>query len=90
MAAVTAEAAAAAACVAAAGQILDLDAQRLCAAAGCSSNDFATACRDLETARRRQRDESQLAFFDAPQGVAARGAGTRGARAREAPRASGR
>ena len=73
-----------AACVAAAGQILDLDAQRLCAAAGCSSNDFATACRDLETARRRQRDESQLAFFDAPQGVAARGAGTRGARAREA------
>ena len=64
-----------AACVAAAGQILDLDAQRLCAAAGCSSNDFATACRDLETARRRQRDESQLAFFDAPQGVAARGAG---------------
>ena len=72
-----------AACVGAAAQILDIDSERLCAAAGCSAADFATASRDLDTARRRQRDESQLSFFDAPP-VAARGAGTRGARAREA------
>ena len=74
-----------AACVAAAGQILDLDAQRLCAAAGCSSNDFrdGVSRSGNGSAAPARREPAGLLRRAAGRGGARRG-DARGARAREA------